>query len=46
MISCRGVDAQPMKKKMNNTKNTDCAASFFFMRTNFLLRAERGKLKM
>jgi hypothetical protein len=45
MISCRGVDAQPVKKNMNNTKSTDCAASFFLMQTNFLPRAESGKLK-
>ena len=45
MISCRGDDAQPVKINMNTTRRTDCAASFFLMQTNFLVRAESGKLK-
>ena len=45
MISCRGDDAQPAKRNMNTTRRTDCAASFFLMQTNFLVRVESGKLK-
>ena len=45
MISCRGDDAQPVKRNMNTTKSTDCPASFFIMQTNLLVLAESGKLK-
>lgn len=45
MISCRGDDAQPVKRNMNTTRRTDWAASFFIMQTNLLVRAESGKLK-
>jgi hypothetical protein len=34
-----------VKRNRNTTRRTDCAASFFLMQTNLLVRAESGKLK-
>ena len=45
MISCRGDDAQPVKRNMNTARSTDCPASFFIVQTNLLVLAESGKLK-